>query len=402
MRKFSAFIFALSLIMGLCSCSAGDFSDMVSGFYSLLPKGEEVVEVKYEYFNIENPQFSSCYNSLNSKQKDFYSRIYAISEEMTEGFVNLGENYDDAVVDFSVAYNAFLNDNAEIFWMPNSYILAQSGTETERRLAVAFSYSADGRNNSYNVTKSQRDTMIKKLDNVVNKVISDIKGMGEYEKELYINDYICDNVTYKEKGGLVSTSYGALIEKKALCEGYSRAFKLLCNKAGIECDLIIGKSDGVGHMWNRVNIDLKHSYVDVTWNDREHKTYAYFNVTDEQLFKTHTIAPVLSELSEKQLQDDTPFNFTKKECGFTGNSYYEKNSLMLWKENPESAAKAIDKAAEKGENQAEFMFVTNEAQQLFESDPNEFINRIQSKVQKAVINSYAVERDVLILFFQKN
>jgi len=402
MKKNLALITALASLLVLSSCSAESFSDMVSGIYDLLPQGEEIVEVKYEYFSIQDPQFSGCYKSLNSRQKDFYGKIYTISEEMTEGFVNVGDSYDNAVNDFSVAYNAFLNDNADVFWMPGAYILAHSGNDNDRKLAVAFSYQGQGKNNDYTVSKAERDEYKSKLDSVVKKVLSEIKGKSEYEKVLYINDFICDNVVYKEKGRLVNTSYGALVKKEALCEGYSRAFKLLCNKAGIECELIIGAADGVGHMWNRVNIDLKHSYVDVTWNDRKgHKTYAYFNVTDEQLSQTHTFAPVLSSLSSKQLEDDVAYNFTKKECGYTGNSYYEKNSLILWQESSGNAASKIDKAAEMGENQAEFMFATKQALQRFESNPDDFISRIQNGVKKALINGYAVERDVLILFFEK-
>lgn len=403
MRKLLTFFIAVVVVSSFCSCSTEDFSDMVSGFYDLLPQEEEIVEVKYESFYIENPKFNSCYNALNSRQKDFYGRIHTISEEMTEGFVSVGDSYDKAVGDFSVAYNAFLNDNAEVFWMPNSYLLAQSGSEGNRKIAVAFCYKEQGKNNDYIVSKAQREEYKKELDKVIKNVLSEVEHKSEYEKVLYINDYICDKVVYKEEGKLVSTAYGALVQNQALCEGYSRAFKLLCNKAGIACDLIIGESDGVGHMWNRVNIDLKHSYVDVTWNDRaEHKTYAYFNVTDEQLLKTHTFAPVLSSLSDKQIKNDTPFNFTKKECSFTGNSYYERNSLVLWQESFSAAASKIDVAADNNENQVEFMFATNEAQQIFERDPNEFIYKIQKNVKKAVINSYALERDVLILFFTKN
>ena len=399
MKKLISALVIITVMLMCSACSNLSFSDMVSDFYEILPQTQEVIEVKYEQFYIENPQYSRCYNALNSKQKDYYSRICAISEEMTEGFVDVGENYTNAMPDFSVAYNAFFNDKAEVFWMPNSYILALSGREDSRRLAVAFSYSDEGRKNRYTVTKTERDNCKSELDAVVDSIMTEINGMSEYEKELYINDYICDNVTYKEEGKFVNTSYGALVGKEALCEGYSRAFKLLCNKAGIECDLIIGKSDGVGHMWNRVNIDLKHSYVDVTWNDREHKTYAYFNVTDEQLKKTHSFAPVLSELDYAQLENKGQYNFTQKECSFTGNSYYEKNSLMLWSVDKANAAKAVEMAARNVENQAEFMFATPEAQQLFESDEIAYITEIQEKVKTAVINGYAVERDVLILFF---
>ena len=55
-----------------------------------------------------------------------------------------------------------------------------------------------------------------------------------------------------------------------VCEGYARAFKLLCDRLNIPCVLITGTSypSGERHMWNCVQMDDGQWYgVDVTWND---------------------------------------------------------------------------------------------------------------------------------------
>lgn len=58
-----------------------------------------------------------------------------------------------------------------------------------------------------------------------------------------------------------------------MCEGYARAMKVLCDKAGIPCVLVSGtaynssNSAGEAHMWNSIQLDDNWYAVDVTWND---------------------------------------------------------------------------------------------------------------------------------------
>ena len=58
----------------------------------------------------------------------------------------------------------------------------------------------------------------------------------------------------------------------ALCEGYSRLFKTLCDHAGIKSEIIYGyartntsRRFGVNHAWNAVSIDGTWYLLDVTW-----------------------------------------------------------------------------------------------------------------------------------------
>lgn len=54
-----------------------------------------------------------------------------------------------------------------------------------------------------------------------------------------------------------------------VCEGYARAFKVLCDSANIPCVLVDGSTNNPSenHMWNYVMIDGKWYAVDATWND---------------------------------------------------------------------------------------------------------------------------------------
>jgi transglutaminase-like putative cysteine protease len=125
------------------------------------------------------------------------------------------------------------------------------------------------------------------IDTRSKDIVRDLKlgGKSDYEKVKEINGYLCDNVYYPEKPYISHdfTPYGALLSGRAVCEGYSRAAKILCELAGLECYYVVGTCDSSavneGHAWNLVNIDGEWYHLDVTWNDGS-GTDDYFLVTD--------------------------------------------------------------------------------------------------------------------------
>ncbi len=153
----------------------------------------------------------------------------------------------------------------------------------------------------YALEKSEYIQKKQRLDRKVEQIMKEISEIeGDFAKELYIHDYIIDNCEYVSSGDMIkSTAYGALVDGKASCEGYAKAAKILLDAAGIENYLICGvatRDDGreEGHMWNVVVIDGKTYNLDVTWDDpigkshANNKRHSYFNITDEEIKKTHT------------------------------------------------------------------------------------------------------------------
>ena len=77
------------------------------------------------------------------------------------------------------------------------------------------------------------------------------------------------------------TCIGAILDGKANCQGYTDAFYLLCNLAGIETHKVFG-SAGEGHCWNAVRLDGWQYTVDVTFNDSyiedpNERNYIWYN-----------------------------------------------------------------------------------------------------------------------------
>lgn len=96
-----------------------------------------------------------------------------------------------------------------------------------------------------------------------------------------IHDYVCELAVYNYEAasaGVLSeahTAFGLLVDGDAVvCEGYSKAFKVLCDAVGLPCMLVAGEAvngwdfSGVSnHMWNLVQLEDKWYAVDTTWDD---------------------------------------------------------------------------------------------------------------------------------------
>jgi hypothetical protein len=63
------------------------------------------------------------------------------------------------------------------------------------------------------------------------------------------------------------TAYGALVSARADSEGYAMAYKLLCEKSGIECQVIEGRLNSEKHYWNIVRLGSSYYHVDAYMSD---------------------------------------------------------------------------------------------------------------------------------------
>ena len=141
--------------------------------------------------------------------------------------------------------------------------------------------------------KAQYDAYNSKMDLIIDNVLESAIKSDDPEK--YIYDYILNRVNY-ESGTLSHTVQGALVDGKAVCDGYSKTLMMMLNMCGIQSDVMSGKtSSGVNHMWNRIyykeftNSDIvDHSevespyityYCDITFEDTDNTKYKYYNLS---------------------------------------------------------------------------------------------------------------------------
>jgi hypothetical protein len=108
----------------------------------------------------------------------------------------------------------------------------------------------------------------------------------------YLKDTVEYDHDYAENDNAFNV-YGALLEGRAVCQGYAQSYKVLLHMAGIDNLLVTGKAGGEYHAWNLVNYGTASMpqwyHVDVTWNDREDgRSNRYFNVSDMVLGASHS------------------------------------------------------------------------------------------------------------------
>ncbi len=155
------------------------------------------------------------------------------------------------------------------------------------------------------VTKIYTKEETEKLNNIVKKYIEKNKidknkvTIKDLEK---IHDFIINNVTYDEEfaenakteevvtGDFTPTkATGALIEKKAVCSGYTDAFALFLDELNIPNFKI--ESMSKKHIWNAVYFNKKWSHFDLTWDDDEinkNNNRNYYMINTKELLKKDT------------------------------------------------------------------------------------------------------------------
>ena len=202
------------------------------------------------------------------------------------------------------------------------------------KLVVAQGYAK-----SLYVTDTSKITRVNTAVNTAKSVVNDVKTKSDYEKLVYYRDWICKEVYYDHSALGGAVPYGdpwqliSAFDKdpntNIVCEGYSKAFKYLCDlttfNKDISCILATGDIPAGGHMWNIVNMeDGKNYLVDVTNCDSGTVGYpdqlflvGYYsgNVNTGYVFKT-------KRSSTLYIYDEyTMESFDKKDLTISAQSY---------------------------------------------------------------------------------
>lgn len=238
------------------------------------------------------------YSFLNSNQKAVYNTIKAnpvSSQYQVELPVPIvcessslsltQEAYDEVVAACIGGMSAVCDDYPMIYWidkfnMQFYYSYTISGgiyTITLSDIVIFPEFNADAYSDLDAVQAAYDD-----MEAVVNSIT--IKGNTRYEQVKYIHDFIADRVVYDpdlntaNKNPTDHYPTSVFLEPYiTVCEGYAEAFKILCDKAGIPCIVVVGQANGGGHAWNYVKMeDNKWYAVDLTWDDQGVIFYDYF------------------------------------------------------------------------------------------------------------------------------
>lgn len=157
----------------------------------------------------------------------------------------------------------------------------------------------------------------------IEKLLRPTSSMTEWEKELYIHDFICTNVRYdKLKKPYSHEIIGPLGHGVGVCEGIAKTVKVLCDALGIWCMIAISEANPdknikYRHAWNVIKMGGEYYHVDATFNNTLGRDgiirYDYFNLSDKHIFRDHE--PVVYKIPE--CNNGNHFYYREKKLSFT-------------------------------------------------------------------------------------
>jgi len=125
------------------------------------------------------------------------------------------------------------------------------------------------------------------VDGAVDALLAELNlwNASNYEKVKGVYDWITENVQYDfdnlddDTYTLKHSTYAALIDRVAVCQGYASLYYRLMLELGVDCRYISGVADGENHGWNIVYLDGKYYNVDPTWDRDLMGHYRWFLCT---------------------------------------------------------------------------------------------------------------------------
>lgn len=193
-----------------------------------------------------------------------------------------------------------------------------------------------------NYTRSIEDSQMRDLltQQAIDRICEEVTpAWTDFQKYKLVHDAIVNGCVYYESDSDCYTAYGCLVGGNAVCEGYSKALMLLCDRVDIPCLPVIGQGlneDGSTqvHIWNKVMLNGQWYASDITWDDplfesaENYLRYDYFSVTDEEMERSH-------------IEDENKY-INEPECVDTEYDYYRYYGYFA--ESAEDAEEAFGRA----------------------------------------------------------
>jgi hypothetical protein len=216
--------------------------------------------VKYYYYG----------NLLNTFEKRIYTEVWKLCQKpysfTTGDFIDVSQyKVLKSKLDGSMKKGvyALIFDYTEFWWIGGGFSY-QFYTDNDYIRSIQITLKDHGYTANY-ITK-YHDKLLSTAKTIADNAK---KESTLYKRIKYIHDYLVKNTDYgKPRNDFAhQTTYGALIDKVCVCEGYAKTFAYISKLVGIEAIVIHGNTVNGSHAWNYVKIDNTWYLVDVTFDD---------------------------------------------------------------------------------------------------------------------------------------
>ncbi|MBQ6634608.1 MAG: transglutaminase domain-containing protein [Ruminococcus sp.] len=291
-------------------------------------------EGPYDKYNPYNDSTEGVYGLTETVS---YALRYAYENDIE--YLDIPFEYDTALIDSAWTYATLLWPN-----IPDAITMSTGESDSDGYTTICLSDS---------VRKCAASTEpIEAAEKIIAEMPADLTT--DAEKAYYLYDWVCQNVVYDQYHadnniGMVNAEpqslYGALVDKRAVCDGIAGALQLLFEMAGIDCGKICADSitDDSGHVWNYAIVDGEVWDFDATWDicryyadesdeiteEEEPSAYSWFAVsrsakgrqyslTEESLMISPATQDAYSEKSAGMMTDDICVNISEEPQSYSG------------------------------------------------------------------------------------
>jgi len=287
-KLFITLMVCILFTLGVTIITSSDF------YYNEVVKDIPIDDVYINDLQINTSTYH--YEKLTDREKRIYRTIANGVMNLDENIileVTKSNNYSTIKDEIEIALNAFFADHPEVFYINDKYEISFVDTLVIKTIKLKLSYISDNMEEINNM----KEELYCEIDNINSKLIN---CKNDYEKELLIHDLIAKDVTYftydnyEDIPNIKHTAYGALVDKSAVCDGITKAFQIVLSENSIDSVFVTGSSEGVPHAWCKVKLEDDYYNVDLTSDkainssDKSLVIHSYFNITDEEVSKTHT------------------------------------------------------------------------------------------------------------------
>ena len=286
MKKIGNLIFTL-ILMGIVLLVYFNIDSISTFFSNYLIRNQKIIiketnEYKRDYNYITFNTNEDYIPYTKEKIKNIYFNI--INNGWTTFTFYCPKEYQECLSDVES-----IGNNEELMSKINDYVNPfNSFSEIDTLI------SSNGEiivNVTHKYTTDKTNEINEIIDNQLENL--DLKNKNPNEQITLIHNYIINNAEYDIDAAEnryspydSTSSYGALIERHAICSGYSDAMAIFLDKLNIPNIKISSEN----HVWNLVFIDNKWLHIDLTWDDVEIERYKnnYFLITTEKLLEQDT------------------------------------------------------------------------------------------------------------------
>lgn len=273
-----------------------------------------------QYVWVNDTHSSYGYNQLDEDLKQVYSDI-----------ANAWMNFDETVTtektdenDVNAVMMSVLRDYPIINWVKDRYTYRHS----IGKMTVKFEYT---------LTDEEAQKHLSELNDKTALLLQDISpDLSDFDKAVLAHDKLVQTITYDRDAPYQDSAYGAVVEGRAACLGYSKAYQMLLLKMGIESIVVFGEANEP-HAWNLVMLGDEYYFADVTFDDREisnggtYLSREYLFLNDNESIKTHT-------------PSGNGLKYPIPACKGTKENYFLKKNLLINTDNGDAFIKKVKEA----------------------------------------------------------